>query len=101
MKKIYLLILAVAVSLTFCACGNDDMATTTADGTKAPSTSAVTDKVTDKITDRMTEYVTEDQMTGTDRESDTVNDGESGGLPEIVTDAVSDIRGFFGRLGNK
>ncbi len=99
MKKIYLLILAVAVSLTFCACGEDNMITT-GDTAKAPATDKVTDKVTDKITDRITEYVTE-EITKADKESDTVNDGEGGGLPEIVTDAVSDVRGFFGRLGNK
>ena len=94
MRKIYLPILALAVSLSFCACGTDDMGTGTSDGTKAPSTSKVTERVTDEVTVYETMPATEDV-------SDTVNDGDNGGLPEIVTDAVSDIRGFFGRMGNK
>ncbi len=94
MRKIYLPILALAVSLSFCACGTDDMGTGTSDGTKAPSTSKVTERVTDEVTVYETMPATEDA-------SDTVNDGDGGGLPEIVTDAVSDIRGFFGRMGNK
>jgi hypothetical protein len=98
MRKIYLPILALAVSLSFCACGTDDMGTGTSDGTKAPSTSKVTDRVTERVTDEVTVYET---IPSTDDVSDTVNDGDGGGLPEIVTDAVSDIRGFFGRMGNK
>lgn len=90
MRKIYLPILALAVSLSFCACGTDDMGTGTSDGTRAPSTSKVTDEVTVYETIPATEDV-----------SDTVNDGDNGGLPEIVTDAVSDIRGFFGRMTDK
>ncbi len=89
MKKLYLIFLAAAVSLSVCACGKDEKDSTT---TKTPATAPVTDRVTDKVTDKATDRVTEKE---TSKESDTVNDGEGGGLPEIVTDAISDARHFF------
>ncbi|MBQ2251527.1 MAG: hypothetical protein II329_01025 [Clostridia bacterium] len=93
MKKLYLIFLAAAVSLSVCACGKDEKdSTTTKTPATAPVTDRVTDRVTDKVTDKVTDRVTEKE---TSKESDTVNDGEGGGLPEIVTDAISDARHFF------